>query len=205
MKKLFLLIPLILVWSFLISSCASNEVSSTGLKIISENEYHKTVDNWTSQSEKYSGLYNIINMTATLLNTEMQSAALDQNARLYQWDEAKYLAEKGKVEDSMRNQTEFFVSFFTPEKKTDTLSRSGSQWKIFLDSEGRRFEGKAVKVKLETVEIQSFYHYHTRFATPYRMTFPVPIKTIEGKPMKLTVTSPSGSASLDYPALIKTN
>jgi hypothetical protein len=91
-----------------------------------------------------------------------------------------------------------FLSLYTPERKHDDLHKNKTLWKIFLDSQGRRYEGKAVKIKLLTNEIQAMYPEHTRFATPYLVTFPVSTKSVDGQPTKLTLTGTVSSVSLDF-------
>lgn len=98
----------------------------------------------------------------------------------------------------MKKQTEVFVSFYTPEKKHDDLHKNQTLWKIFLDAGGKRYEGKAQKVKLLTSEVQGLYPFHNRFATPYTITFPVPTTALDGKEAKLTITGSVGSVAVVF-------
>ncbi|MGZ3818786.1 MAG: hypothetical protein ACXVCA_19290, partial [Bdellovibrio sp.] len=123
---------------------------------------------------------------------------LEKSVDLYQWDEKKLAEEKGKVENRLNNETEIFLSFFTPNRKDDNLSKPNSIWKIFLDVNGKRYEGKATKIKLSLSEIESLYPYHNRFYTPYSVTFPVSVRSIEGQPMKFTITGAVDSATLEF-------
>ncbi|NUM57457.1 MAG: hypothetical protein HUU56_02435 [Bdellovibrionaceae bacterium] len=160
----------------------------------------------TQRKQVYSGLYNIMDLTTTLLTSKVVDAQNDQFARLYLWDENKYSQEKAKSLDKISKETEVFVSFFTPERKHDDLHKNQTLWKVFMDlsnnGESKRIEGKVKKIKLLTEEIQGFYPYHNRFATPYTITFPISIKQVESyTEVNLTITGPIGSATVNFKEL----
>lgn len=190
-------ICLIYLWTI---SCSNKFVAPVpNLKLISESDYDQTVKRNSRQEQVYSGLYNAIDQRSIILNSEVSEAQVDQMARVYIWDENKYTQEKIKAEEKLRKESEFFVSFFTPERKHDDLNKNKTLWKIFLDVDGKRYEAKVSKIKLLTEEVQSIYPFHNRFSTPYMLTFPVAMKQIENsKSIKLTITGPVGTTSVDY-------
>lgn len=190
--KYFLLLFLTL------SACASYEILPSGRALRTEDQYFEIVDKNSDRTTKYSGLYNTLEMQATILNTEVIDAQLDQLSRFYLWDDTHYQTEKAKREEKLNTETEVFVSFFTPERKNDDLAKNTTLWKIFLDVDGRRYEGKVTKIKAALAELTSLYPYHNRFYTPYNIVFPVSSKLIEGKLVKLTVTGPVGSGTLVF-------
>ena len=181
-------------------SCSQKNLANLpNFKLISESDYQETIKKTARQKQVYSGLYNSIDMTGIVINSEVSEGQIDQMARVYIWDENKYTQEKIKAEEKLRKEAEFFVSFFTPDRKHDDLNKNKTLWKIFLDVGGKRLEGKVTKVKLLTEEIQSLYPFHNRFSTPYLITFPVPMKEIEkSSSINLTITGPVGSATVDF-------
>lgn len=190
-----------LAFSLLTISCASkNVVTETGLTLMSESNYQDIVDRWTDVVETYSGINNTVNIQATLLNSEVAMAQVDQNARMYLWDQTKYETEKRDLNDRLARQTEVFVSFYSPERKWDDLAKSKTLWRVYLDANGQRYEGKAVKLKLLPRELQSLYHYHTGFSTPYSVTFPVATRSIDGKPVRLVLTGSVDAVTLNFPS-----
>jgi len=193
MRSFFLLI---LVFTFI--GCASNVTNPNGAPVISQSEYGNRIENHTKRTEKYSGLMNTLHLSATLINSQSAEAQLLQKSRLYQWDQATFETEKEKAATDLNKMTQVFVSLYTPERKHDDLHKSQTLWKVFLDANGRRWEGKATKIKLLTTEIQALYPDHTRFATPYIVTFPVPVTSIESQPIKLTLTGPVSSAAVEF-------
>lgn len=199
-KKLQLAI--LFISTLVLQSCSSTtKANSPNLKLVSESDYLQTIKRHARQQQVYSGLYNAIDMTGIVINTEVSEAEVDQQARVFIWDENKYTQEKIKAEEKLRKEAEFFVSFFTPDRKHDDLHKNKTLWKIFLDVDGKRLEGKVTKVKLLTEEIQSLYPFHNRFSTPYLISFPIAMKDIEKSgSLKLTITGPVGSATVDFAA-----
>lgn len=183
----------------LLSACASSTITNrAGISLMSQSAYEDVVDKWTDNIEDYNGLNNTVTVFATLLGSEMTMAQVDQNARLFQWDQITYDNEKKLAENRMAQETKVFVSFYSPERKWDDLYKSKTLWKVFLDANGQRYEGKVTKLKLLTREIQGLYHYHTSFATPYTITFPVGARSLDGHPVKLVFTGAIGSVTLNF-------
>ena len=196
--KYFFTITLLL--GFLITGCKGKPLTPEGVETISQTEYENRIESFTRNVEKYQGIANLLHFSATLVNSKVAQAQIMQKARLYQWDSANFNSEMQKMNSDLDRTTQIFVSFYTPERKHDDLHKNQTLWKIFLDADGRRWEGKATKVKLLTNEVQGLYPDHTRFSTPYILTFPVSAKLIESKPIRLTLTGTVTSATVEFPA-----
>lgn len=184
----------------LIAACASRQ-NNTGSELVTPGDYESTVEDYSARKQVYDGLYAVLELRATLLNSKVRKGQLDQNARLFQWDETTYQNEKAKMESDLSQKTEVFLSFFTPDSKQDNLSKAASSWNIFLDAGGKRYQGKATKMKGLVGEITAIYPMHSRFSTPYKVSFPVPTSIIENSDSKLTLTGPIGSTSVDFSML----
>jgi hypothetical protein len=191
--KYFLLISLLAF-----TACATYEISQTGRSIKTESEYFNTIEEHSDSTEKYSGLYNLLNIEATILNSKVLDAQTDQLTRLYLWDDKKTLEERAKVNERTSKETEVFMAFFTPDRKNDDAAKPKTVWRVFLDVDGRRFEGKVTKIKLQMSQLIALYPYHNRFYSPYQVTFPVPVKSIENSNIQMTVTGAVGSATLKF-------
>lgn len=184
--------------SFLTISCASRLTVPTGIPEISVSDFESLIETKSKKLEMYEGLYNILTVEGTWLDSQITEASLSHSARLYQWNEQKYKEEKIKAISKHTESTEFFVSFFTPERKHNDLAQSKTLWKIFLDVNGQRYEGKATKVKLLLTEIRALYPYHNRWSTPYMVSFPVATSLVENKKAVLTLTGAVGSPQLHF-------
>ena len=98
----------------------------------------------------------------------------------------------------MSAETTAFLSFSTPERKNDNLADAKAIWRIILESGGRRYVGKAKRDRRLLAELQALYPYHTRWNTPYLITFPVAMTALETQTIKLTLTGPLGSRILEF-------
>lgn len=182
--------------------CSNHPPLDPRLNLISTSEYMNIVDEFSDRNQVFSGLVNTIDLHGTLINSKVSISQLRYKAKIYFWEKEQYDQESKKVDADLKKQVQVFVSFYTPERRHNELIKSKDLWKIFLDVNGKRYESlKPLKVKQLVSEIQGMYHYHTRFSTPYLLTFPVSSYEIEKFPSKLTVTGPVASASIDFPAL----
>lgn len=182
----------------LLVGCSTTRTTQSSM---SSRSYMAIVNKNSDHIRKYSGFYNTLDMEATVLNKEMLSNQLYYLTSLYQWDEAKSQAEAEKIFKDSKTSTQFFVSFFTPERKNIDLSRQNTVWKFFLDVDGRRFEGTAKRFRAPMAEIEVIYPYHNRFYSAYIISFPIPTESIEGKPLELTVTGAIDSGTLKFQQL----
>ncbi|GIL18442.1 MAG: hypothetical protein BroJett040_21930 [Oligoflexia bacterium] len=197
MKPIF---ALILV-SATLFGCAS-QYQNPSLNLRPESDYYSSVEKNTAKKQIYDGFMNTLDASATLMTSDLQRLQVDQNARIYQWNQDQYNNEKSKVESEMTKSTEVFLSFFVPERKHDDLHKASTKWKIFLDAAGKRVEGKATKMKILLAEAQTLYPHHTRWGTPYKLSFPIPTSLTENGNAKVTLTGPVGSTTFEFQKLI---
>lgn len=189
---------LLVLFVLTFSACASYEVTPSGRTTRTVEDYMTVIEEHSDKIRRYSGFYNTLDIEGTLITSEVAEAQLAQNGMLYQWDETRAAEEKAKFEARLSRESEVFLSFFTPERKNDDLFKKNTMWKVFLDVDGKRYEGTAKKIKLQLAEIEGMYPYHNRFYTPYSVIFPVPMRSIDGKPAKLTLTGVVGSGELIF-------
>ncbi len=195
LAKIFALFIIFAGSSGMISGCATVQHPGS----ISSSEYEAILEPNTKHVVKYSGLYNDYDVSAVLLTPEVARSQVDYNHGLYLWTEEKHKEEAQKVEEKLAKETDVFVSFFAPEKKHNDLSRSKTLWKIFLEVDGQRYDGVASRFKsISLTEIQSLYPFHTRFGTPYIVTFPVSALQLTNKNPKVTITGPVGTMDFTF-------
>jgi hypothetical protein len=183
---------------FCLSACVTRLPTPAGIREISLSNYEDLVQSKTQDIRIYNGFTNQLEIYATKMDSDMNEGYLSHAARLFQWSISTYNDEKNKVILKQGTQSEFLVSFFTPERKNDDLSSSNSAWKIFLDSDGIRYQGTAKKIKRNLAELEAFFPHHNRWFTMYSITFPIATSLSENKPSILTFTSGLGSTQLRF-------
>lgn len=164
-------------------------------------DYAKVIELYSAGDTEYSGFYNNFEFKATILNSVVRDVQASKRAEYYQWDAAKASTEREKSLQEMNSNTKVFFAFFTPDRINDNLDDVKSIWKVYLDSGGQRYEGRLKKLRLLLVELQVLYPYHTRWTTPYEVTFDVPTAAIEGQDSTFTVTGPLGTRDVKLRAL----
>lgn len=187
------LIPL----SFQLVGC-STRPQPPGLTLISTSDYEELVEKNTQRRQVYDGFSAVLDMSATILKTPVRLGQVDQLARFYQWTPENYATEKQKAIDEMSKKTEVFLSFFVPERKQDDLHRPTSLWKIFLDVDGKRYEGKATRIKAVYADLQSLYPKLSRWGTAYKVSFNVATPAIENSKLSFLITGPVSSAKVEF-------
>lgn len=178
--------------------CATSLPMPAGIQELSPGDFENLITKKTKKIEIYQGLENKLTVAATWLDSETSEGLLAHSARLAQWEEPKYKEERFRLVTKHTDRTEFFVSFYTPERKLADLANTKNLWKIYLDVNGQRYEGKATKMKQLLTEIQALYPHHNRWSTPFMVSFPVSTALTENKPALMTLTGAVGSAQLKF-------
>lgn len=161
-------------------------------------DYEQVLYKYTKNIEKLDGLYNVFSVAATEMTSQVQMLQLNKEANDFQWNDKQFDDERAKVSDNLRKESQFFLSFFTPKRKHDDLDLGASIWRIYLDHEGKRYIGKIQKYAGILEEVRSYFPSHTQWATPYMVTFPIPMNAIEGSDVSLVITGPLGNATLEF-------
>ncbi len=163
--------------------------------------YLLVLEPFSAGEAEYDGLYNQFTYRATLVNSPVREALLLREAEYFKWDPQQLANAKSKAQEKMANSTEVFMSFFTPDRHNDNLTDSKSIWRIYLDLNGKRFEGVPRKARKAFAELQALYPYHTRWNTPYLVEFPVPTQQAQSGVATYIVTGPLGVQEVKIPAV----
>lgn len=182
----------------LLAGCASQTVSHSGRTIISESEYNDIIYKNTDSVRRYAGFSNILDIHATIITSEVAKAQNDNSVRLLMWDDQKAQEELNKELQKQQTATEIYLSFYVPDRRFDDLWKERTTWRIFIDVNGRRIEGKPAKLRLPLPQLIAYYPYHNRFYSPYMVTFPVPASVLENQKVTFTVTGVAGSGMLTF-------
>lgn len=184
------------------SSCITTSLNPTGNSAVKTHvNYDDRINAYSDGEAEYVGFYNNFDFRATLLNGPIREALIDQQAGIFQWDPEKRSTEREKSFQEMASTTTVFMSFYTPERRNDNLGDPKSIWRVYLETGGRRYQGKVTRLRTPLPEVQALYPYHSRWNSAYSMEFPIPTTAIEGQGSALTVTGPLGSKTVNFSAV----
>lgn len=184
MKKIYCCLILLLSLS-----CQTTQIGSNQ-SYINESDYKTQLDKFSDDAQEYDGLQNTLDISATILNSTILTAQTQRQATLLNWDKTQYEKELTSKLNSTQSKTDFFVSFYTPERKNSDLTRSETLWKLILSSNNKRIEGKVSKITLLNSEIQSLYPQHNRWSNAYIVSFPIPLSEVEKSKCELSISGP---------------
>jgi hypothetical protein len=194
MKLLLITLSLIFM-----TGCASR--TKNGAEIgsrLDERTYNDLIMRNTRHDIQYDGFYNKFEIYATFLNTQTQAAILQKNSDVYQWDTAEAQRQREKVFQENSTETRFAVSFFVPSVRLNDLHKGASIWKIYLEANGQRYEGKASRRNGKLEDIQASFPYHNRWSVPYEVVFKVPLTAVEQGTVRFILTSSQGTSKFEY-------
>ncbi len=163
-------------------------------------EYLEKLNRYSSGDKQFSGLYDNFEFRGTLLTPTMSRLLHNRMAQIYDWDNLQKQEHMQKEEDELRKHTRVWMSFFTPNSKDDNLDKKSSIWKTYLEVNGTRYEGTAVRSKQILSEAQALFPYHTRWATIYLLQFPLSSDQLEGQSARLIITGPLGRREVLFSA-----
>lgn len=161
-------------------------------------DHSLVIEKSSSGDSEFSGLYNTFELKATILNSTVRDSILKRQSEYYLWEPSLLNAEREKAAQELSSETSVFLSFSTPERKNDNLADTKAIWRIYLEAGNRRYVGKAKRDRRLIAELQSLFPYHTRWNSPYVITFPVAANALDGQPIRLTVTGPLGTRVLEF-------
>ena len=185
----------VIIFAFLTLSCTTHPYEE------GRSEYIALIDKYSAGDKQFSGLYHQFEYRATLLNRKVSQAIHDRLKLYYAWSEEEAEQKLQERMEKLNNQTLFWLSFFTGERKNDNLSHKNSIWKIYLETPSGRYEGRAYKTNMNFSEAQSIIPYHNRWSSSYYLEFPVATDQVQYDKLKLIITGPLGRREVQFPQI----
>ncbi len=161
--------------------------------------YIRKIEKFSAGDKQFSGFYEQFEFRATILNRDISQTIHNRLDQYYDWSEDEAAEKLRERMGDLDTKTILWLSFFTPERKNDNLANKVSIWKIYLVAGGQRYEAQVKKANKNFSEAHSLFPYHSKWATPYYLEFPVPTDEITGLPLKLIITGPLGRREVQFP------
>ena len=166
---------------------------------VNPSAYDSLIKDFTHSDKQYSGLHNTFQIFATIIDSKVAQANLNQLQHYMQWDDKKFREEREKKLQEMSSTSTFLVALYTPEKDHNDLNKGNkSIWKMYLDHNGSRYMGKAKKSSQKFIQLKTLFPHITKFHKLYIVTFDIPMSAIEGDTNQLTFTSSLGFVTFKY-------
>lgn len=162
-------------------------------------DYMETIENNSAGDKQFAGVYHSFEFRSTILNQVVSQSIHNRMNRFYDWSEQEAREKLNQRMSELQEKTKIFLSFFTNAKKNDNLANKNSIWKVYLKTDGARYEGRAMKANKNLEEAVALFPYHSRWATAYYVEFPVSTMDIENQNLKLIITGPMGRREVAFP------
>lgn len=191
---------LAIITALTLASCSStNKLSDAGaagdvVPAVNNGEYIKLIERYTKSDKRYSGLHLAYEADVTMLNSEVRVAMVQRQTHFLQWNMDKARQEREEAIRNLSTYSTFFFSFFTPDNQHNDLTETDSIWEIYLEVNGTRYEGKTEKVAQKLIELEALFPHHDRWSTAYRITFNVPMTSIQQARSTVVITSSLGES-----------
>ncbi len=160
--------------------------------------YDKTLKKWTRTDSVYrsNDLRAEIIWNATFLNHTMIAAMADYRARVYNLPDPEKMQVESDLLVKKNNDLLMFVSFYSPDRKTDDLMDVNNAWDLRLEQDGKIFRPvKIEKIKKIDPMNQFYFPYLSQWFKGYYVWFSTP--NTEG-PLKITVHGTNAHSELKW-------
>lgn len=195
LRIILLLLPIFLM------NCSSSPKSNdldTVFKKMSDTEYKNIINSYSKNDKKYSGMHNTYQVFTTIINSTIDEALLQREGYFMQWTSETAQREREKRFQQRSAVSKFFISMFTPKADYNDLHRANSMWKIYLESNGQKYQGSVRQQKLKLSQLTNLYPYHSRFNKAYIVEFNVPMSAVEKSEATLIITSSLGNSVFKF-------
>jgi predicted phosphoadenosine phosphosulfate sulfurtransferase len=161
-------------------------------------EYYAHLDKVCVKDEVYEGLRNAFHYVVCPLDPQVLNYQLELNRIYFLWDDATYNEKRRELDKNKSKETQVFLSFYTPDVKLDDLSAKNSNWRSFIDSNGKRYLASIQKMKNRFEDLRVLYPAHSPWSTGYTLTFPVALDQVDFTQADFTLTGRVGYSKKSF-------
>ena len=165
---------------------------------VSYSNYKKLIKKKTQTEHEYSKLTNIHVIKATHLTPQILTEQLKQKAQHQLWSLSQAEIEKQKLDDRLKNKTEFFLSVFSSIKKLKKMDLKENEWTARLRVEGKSYTGELKKVSDSSPHLKRTYPQTDAWSENYILSFPISSNLIKTAKIELILSQPQGASSFSF-------
>ncbi|MFW5731068.1 MAG: hypothetical protein ACOCPN_01550 [Desulfonatronovibrionaceae bacterium] len=157
----------------------------------SDDPYLRITRKWSASRNIYSGLETRLIAHVTYKSPDWTRAYARKKARVYGLDPEETQESLQIFSRHLEEETEFFVSLYSPQPKATELGFKDSAWKVYLQTaQGRREPLEIREVHQSLVTLQPFFPYVEKWHQNYVLRFP----GSSPESAALVLTGPQGRA-----------
>lgn len=183
-----LLVIFLLVLSAMLTGCQKNRVAQILWPEL-DDPYIKVAREWTRTGSVYSGIETDIIAQATLKNDSWQNAYIQKRASVYSLTEAEKEELSRRLSSSLENETEVFLSLYSPRTQQTGIQPENPLWSIFIQEEDQKIYPVEIRpVRQPLAVLQVFYPYVRKWRKNYILIFPLAARDS----LTMIMTSPLG-------------
>lgn len=192
------------------AGCTSTPVGSAPatradeVPLIRDSRYSAALDRATRTGSIYDGLNQRAFGAATLQTEAFRRERVLAESRYLHLPEAETTARLEFERLDAARHLDFFVGFYTSDRRWNDLERTTSIWRVELDAGGATFLPLSVqRIERPDANLMALYPYLTSFWVAYRVRFPmldtasVPLFPADA-PLYLRITSAAGKLELRW-------
>ncbi len=192
--------PFLLLLFVFIAACSTAPKGANVGERMSAASYAHTLEKNTEADQRYDGFYQLYGLSVTFVNSDVQSAILQKKSDVYMWDSLTAQTEREKMFQENSTVSKFVLVMFVPDHKLVDLHKDNSIWKLYLETNGQRYDGSVKKIQGPLEQVHSVYPSANRFSTTYEVTFNVPLAISETHDSTVIITSTLGTSELTFKA-----
>lgn len=157
----------------------------------SQDAYLKITEKWTAAGYIYSGLETRLIAHVTYKSPEWTRAYVRKKARVYELDPEEKQESLQIFSRHLEEETEFFVSLYSPRPEAAVLGFGNPMWKVFLITDQGRKEPLGIReIHKSQLTLQPFFPYVEKWHRNYVLRFP----GSSPESVTLVLTGPQGRA-----------
>lgn len=169
----YLIVLFVLALPIMLAGCQKNRAAHILWPEL-DDPYIKVVSEWTRTGSVHSGIETDIIAQATLMSGPWQKAYVEKRARVYSLTETEQEELSRRLSSSLQNETEVFLSLYSPIPEQTRIKLDNSLWSVFIQDNNQKIYPVEIRpVRQPLAVLQTFYPYVRPWRQNYTLTFPV--------------------------------
>jgi|GEM_PF-2153864 len=165
---------------------------------LSQKQNLSLLNQQTRTHKEYVGLHMSFQSHLIFLNSKIKTNQIKLKSQYKNWTEKKAEEKLAEIQTGLAQESQFFLSFYSPNSKRNKLDQKASDWKMIIKTSSSEYEGVIKYEDNISDHTKVFYPNIEHWGKPYKVTFPVSTSLLETTPFEVVLMGPEGMASFKY-------